>query len=331
MVCAQPHASTPDASRYPGGTARSNWHIEQGMTVFQQHFGQPPHGVWLSEGGISPDALALLQQHHIRWTASGEGVWRHSMQRSGHEIEGEEPRRALFQPNRYRDNTVRIFFRDDGLSDLIGFVYSGWNPTDAVADFVQHLLNIADFLGEEAGEHVVSVILDGENAWEYYPDNGFHFLNQLYTALSQHERINTLTLNAASQALEANELKAFCPGSWVYGSFSTWIGHDEKNRAWDYLVEAKHAYDRAMESGTLKPEQREKATQQLAICEGSDWFWWFGDHNPAESVSDFDRLFRQQLRRLYQLLGEAEPVTLDVPLSHGGGQAENAGTMRRNV
>ncbi len=331
MACAQPHASPPESASYPGGVARSNWHMEQGMAVFQQHFGQPPHGVWLSEGGISPDALELLQQHHIRWTASGEGVWRHSMQRCGLEVEGEEQRRALFMPNRYRDNSVRIFFRDDGLSDLIGFVYSGWNATDAVADFIQHLLNIADLLGEEADKHVVSVILDGENAWEYYPDNGFHFLDQLYAALSQHERINPLTPNSASHALEATQLQAFCPGSWVYGSFSTWIGHDEKNRAWDYLVEAKHAYDRIMQGDTLSAEQREKASRQLAICEGSDWFWWFGDHNPADSVSDFDRLFRLQLRQLYQLLGEAAPVTLDVPLSRGGGHAENAGTMRRNV
>ena len=331
MECAQPQAPSPEASHYPGGSDRSDWHMLQGVAIFQHHFGQTPNGVWLSEGGISPDALELLQKHNIRWTASGEGVWRHSRQHSQQESEGDEARRSLFTPNCYRDNTVQIFFRDDGLSDLIGFVYSNWDASDAVADFVQHLVNIADYLGEEAGNHVVSVILDGENAWEYYPDNGFHFLSQLYTALGQHQQLNPVTFEQASHALKPTELKEFCPGSWVYGSFSTWIGHDEKNRAWDYLVEAKHAYDRVMSEGKLSNEQRNRAVHQLAICEGSDWFWWFGDHNPADSVSDFDRLFRLQLKKLYQILGEAEPVCLDVPLSKGGGHAENAGTMRRNV
>ncbi len=117
----------------------------------------------------------------------------------------------------------------------------------------------------------------------------------------------------------------------MYGSFSTWIGSADKNRGWDYLVAAKQAFDETMLSGNLDDEQQQAAVQQLAICEGSDWFWWFGDYNPATSVSDFERLFREQLRHLYQLLGKTAPVHLDVPLSHGGGFAENAGTMRRNV
>ena len=73
------------------------------------------------------------------------------------------------------------------------------------------------------------------------------------------------------------------------------------------------------------------ATRQLGVCEGSDWFWWFGDYNPAGSVSDFDQLFRTQLRVLYRLIGVVPPTLLDEVLSHGGGIAANAGTMRRNV
>lgn len=77
------------------------------------------------------------------------------------------------------------------------------------------------------------------------------------------------------------------------------------------------------------PEKAGKLARQLAICEGSDWFWWFGDYNPADSVSDFDRLYRQQLRNLYEMLGEKAPPSLDRPISSGGGKAENSGTMRR--
>jgi len=119
-------------------------------------------------------------------------------------------------------------------------------------------------------------------------------------------------------------------GSWVYGSFSTWIGDKDKNAAWDLLVEAKMCFDRVVSSGVLSQQKLARATEQLAVCEGSDWFWWFGDFNPSDSVRDFDQLFRRHLIRLYQLLEKIPPQKLKNPVSHGGGDAENAGTMRRN-
>ncbi|MFT6836105.1 MAG: alpha-amylase/alpha-mannosidase (GH57 family), partial [Francisellaceae bacterium] len=120
-------------------------------------------------------------------------------------------------------------------------------------------------------------------------------------------------------------------GSWVYGSFSTWIGDKDKNAGWDLLVEAKQAYDKTISSGKISAKQAHLAVEQLAICEGSDWFWWFGDYNPSDSVKDFDELYRRHLKKLYTLLDLNCPKNLDIPLSGGGETAENAGTMRRNV
>jgi alpha-amylase/alpha-mannosidase (GH57 family) len=119
-------------------------------------------------------------------------------------------------------------------------------------------------------------------------------------------------------------------GSWVYGSFSTWIGEPDKNAGWDLLVDAKLTFDKVMASGKLSEEEIRLATEQLAVCEGSDWFWWFGDYNPSGSVKDFDQLFRRHLEKLFILLGEKPPEQLSIPLSYGGGDMENAGTMRRN-
>ena len=73
-------------------------------------------------------------------------------------------------------------------------------------------------------------------------------------------------------------------GSWVHGTLSTWIGDAAKNRAWDLLCQAKEDYDRVMQNMT-DPAQRASAGRQLALCESSDWFWWFGDYNPADAVS----------------------------------------------
>ncbi len=345
MRDALPDAPVPNAQMYPMGELRSRWHLEKGFEIFEHYFGMKPQGVWLSEGGVSSDALDLLQDYAIRWTASGEGVWRASCHKSGMHGDHITSKRALFQPYHLQSqlaelssssdissthNPVAMYFRDDGLSDMIGFKYSGLNADEAVQDFVGHLENIAGFLGDTAEEQVVSIILDGENAWEYYPDNGFAFLDQLYAALSSNDAFSMTTYADISTRLPMECLPVLSAGSWVYGSFSTWIGSEDKNRGWDYLVQAKVAYDGVLESGCLNVEQIKQATQQLAVCEGSDWFWWFGDYNASDSVSDFEQLYRQQLKRLYHCLELAAPDHLDIPLSQGSGTAEHAGTMRRN-
>jgi alpha-amylase/alpha-mannosidase (GH57 family) len=331
MRCAQPKDPMPEYTSYPGGTERSRWNIQRGIECFEHYFGIRPQGIWLSEGAISEDAIALIEEFDFKWTASGEGVWRSSIHLSDHDPEVIHSKRALFHSYQLKDYKPRIFFRDDGLSDLIGFEYSNRNSVEAANDLVQNLVNIADFLGDSAARHVVPIILDGENAWEYYPHNGYHFLNHLYQQLSNHKRIRTTCFSELVDMPMCHDLEELCAGSWVYGSFSTWIGQKDKNRAWDLLTEVKMAYDTVIEQGTLDDESLYKATKQLAICEGSDWFWWFGDVNPSGSVSDFDQLFRTQLKNLYELLRLSVPAVLDDAVSTGGGSAENAGTMVRNV
>ena len=331
MRCAQPDAPAPAYAGYPDGMERSRWHIQRGIECFEQYFGMRPEGIWLSEGAISEDAVTLVEEFGFKWTASGEGVWRNSMKLNTHDPDKVASKRALFHPYVLEGHEVRMFFRDDGLSDLVGFEYSKMNSVDAANDLVQNLVNIADFLGSSAYRHVVSVILDGENAWEYYPHNGHYFLDHLYLSLSNHKLINATTFSRLNEETKTHSLENLCAGSWVYGSFSTWIGEADKNRAWDRLVEAKKVFDDTVAAGILDEQELEIATRQLAICEGSDWFWWFGDKNPSGSVNDFDQLYRSQLKNLYKLLKLEAPANLDELLSKGGGKAENAGTMVRNI
>ena len=330
MGDALPEAPRPQHDAYPGGLERARWHMDRGLQVFARHFGHKPQGIWLSEGAVSADAVALLDEYDMSWTASGQAVWHGSCQRSG-KTEEMFCNRALYRPAQLSDGGCKLFFRDDGLSDLIGFQYKDWQADDAARDFCQHLENIANFLGDGVGGHVVTVILDGENAWEYYPNNAHYFLTAFYRALSRHPRVEMTTFgDALQQGAEPLTLSRLAAGSWVFGSFSTWIGEHDKNLGWDMLVEAKQAFDRARNSGSLSPEQLAIAEEQLAICEGSDWFWWFGDYNPADSVQDFELLYRQHLEKLYRVLGEPAPVSLTQPVSRGGGSMENSGTMRRN-
>ena len=229
------------------------------------------------------------------------------------------------------DDGPACFFRDEKLSDLIGFEYSKWHGADAVAHFISELERIHD---ETKGtEAVVSVILDGENAWEYYPYNGFYFLSGLYKALAAHPLIRMTTFSEYLNSHESNQgavLPGVTAGSWVYGTFSTWIGDPAKNAAWDLLCDAKRTLDLIEASGKLTQAKLEEVYAQLAICESSDWFWWFGDYNPGHTVASFDQLYRDNLKRLYRLLDVETPLMLDEPICHGDGNVvEAGGTMRR--
>jgi alpha-amylase/alpha-mannosidase (GH57 family) len=326
---AWPDVQLPLADGYPGGMERARWHIERGLQVFEHYFGFRPRGCWPSEGSVSTATLALLEESGFRWVASGENVLRNSLTRAG-QPPAEKGGHWLHRPYHLTEQTVASFFRDDGLSDLIGFTYSDWHADDAVANLVHHLETIADTCGGHQ-DCVVSIILDGENAWEYYPQNGYYFLTALYRTLSDDPRFDLTTFSSVLEQTPVEaELPALVAGSWVHGTFSTWIGDPDKNRGWEMLCEAKQAFDRAMRDGLVAPENVAAVEHQLAVCEGSDWAWWFGDYNPADTVRDFDTLYRTHLANLYQMMGVSPPEYLSHAFSHGGGGAPaTGGVMRR--
>ncbi len=324
---ALPTASLPLLSAYPGGEERVRWHIEQGVTTFKRHFGYKPQGCWPSEGGLSMAALKALGEQGFQWTATGESVWRHSATAAGFEA-GKRRSEMFFRPYRFGKLPINCFFRDDGLSDLVGFTYADWHGDDAVNNLVHHLESVADTTAGDS-DALVPIILDGENAWEYYPYNGYFFLNALYTKLASHPRIELTTFSDyLASGGKAATLPKLVAGSWVYGTFSTWVGDKDKNRAWDMLGEVKRAFDAARTSGYLVGDQLAAAERQLAVCEGSDWFWWFGDYNPGATVSDFEHLYRLHLSNLYHMIGEEPPDYLTHVISHGGGEPNHGGTMR---
>jgi alpha-amylase/alpha-mannosidase (GH57 family) len=317
----------PAHARYPGGEERARWHIEAAVRTFTRAFGAAPAGCWPAEGAISERTLQLLASAGgFRWAASSTGVLRGSLL-LGDAQAADDP---LSYNRSYRPPGAALdcFFRDDRLSDLIGFTYATWRGDDAAANLAGELTQLAQRY--PAGGHAVLIALDGENAWEHYPFNGYYFLQSLYAALSSNPRIELLTMSQLqARGLEARPLGRVMAGSWVYGSLSTWMGDPAKNRAWDLLCAAKEAFDGA--AGGLAAAQRAAAERQLALCESSDWFWWFGDYNPAEAVSQFDQLYRRQLVTLYRTLGLAAPAQLEQPISSGtsSSTAEHGGVMRR--
>ena len=250
---AMPDVELPNLAFYPGGEARARWHIRKAIASFEEHFGTRPQGCWPSEGAISEETIKILEEEGFRWAASGQQVLHTSLTAS---IDGQPLREQwLHSPYRLHEGKLNCFFRDDGLSDLIGFTYADWHADDAVGNLIQHLETIAEANGKDP-DRIVSIIMDGENAWEYYPRNGSYFLTALYERLVQHPRLELTTFSAymARCKTPSPALSRLVAGSWVYGTFSTWIGDPDKNRGWDMLGEAKAVYDKR---GCIRAIERE--------------------------------------------------------------------------
>lgn len=321
---AMPDAPLPDLENYPGGEERVKWHIKQGIETFKGFFDFAPQGCWPSEGAVSKATLKVLSDSGFSWAATGGQVLRNSLN-----VLPNMSETSIHHPFQVDGTAIPCFFRDDGLSDLIGFEYSKWHADDAVADLVKHIETIA---GHESPDSVISIIMDGENAWEYFPENGNHFLTALYKRLAEHPDIELTTFSEClGEKVEIKQLPQLMAGSWVYGTFSTWIGDTDKNRGWDMLGDVKKCFDQVLASGRLSKEQITEAEFQLAVCEGSDWFWWFGDYNPGEAVSSFEKQFRLNLANLYRLLGERPPAYLSLSFTQGSGAPAMGGTMRKGT
>jgi alpha-amylase/alpha-mannosidase (GH57 family) len=319
---AQPGVRLPRELTYPGGAERAAWHMQEALRVFTRVFGRAPTGCWPSEGAISGPALKVIEQHGLQWIATSSNVLRGCLR----EAAGHNPElNAWAAPG----NALQLYFRHDELSDLIGFSYSKWHGDDAVRHFVGELERVARETAGRPGA-LALIALDGENAWEHYPFNGYYFLKGLYAALADHPTLELTTLSdCAARAPARPQLPQVVAGSWVHGTLATWIGDRDKNAGWDLLVAAKHAADEVLADVATTPDARRAIERQLALCESSDWFWWFGDYNPFEAVRDFDRLFRHQLSSLYHLLGREAPEALAHALSVGRGAPEGGGVMRR--
>ncbi|MGZ8756307.1 MAG: glucodextranase DOMON-like domain-containing protein, partial [Acidimicrobiia bacterium] len=209
---------------------------------------------------------------------------------------------------------------DVRLSDLIGFEYSGMSGTAAAEDFLGRLERIRDSLDMRAATdsgrpYVVSVILDGENAWENYPDDGKEFLDALYTALTETEWIETITPSAyLERFVEPEVIDQVFPASWFQPNFATWIGEEEEAVAWDYLYRVRQDLRQAEQSGDYDAGTLEAAYHKMLFAEGSDWFWWYGADQDSGNDAYFDGAFRELLGQVYDALGQERPTFVSVPI-----------------
>lgn len=300
-------------------------HLTKSVEMYTALFGQAPVGLWPGEGAVSQDVVPLIADAGYQFMQTGEPVLARSLgigefTRDSNETVTQAD--DLYRP--YYVSTedgakVAVFFRDGTLSDKIGFTYSSLPGEEAAADLMQRLENIRQqFIDQNvAGPHIVNIILDGENAWEYYPNDGADFLNSLYTKLNESETIKTVTPSEyLAMFPEQRELDHLFSGAWFSPNYDTWIGESEETLAWNYLGQVRDDLDAyaASHQDAASEEAIAQAFDYMYLAEGSDWFWWYGADQDSGVDGYFDTGFRALLAKVYESLGEPVPAFVNAPI-----------------
>jgi alpha-amylase/alpha-mannosidase (GH57 family) len=295
--------------------------VRSAVQLYESLFGSKLTGMWPSEGSVSDEVIPLLAKEGIKWIATDQEIYFASagMPADSKTTPASGNLSGLYRPYRVGgDNaSVGIIFRDHYLSDRIGFVYQSWDPEKAAADFLGELHNRAGAAMQGGNpDPVVSIILDGENAWEYYQNDGIDFLKALYSQIEADKSIETvLPQELFEDSSEMQKLPHLFAGSWINHNFRVWIGHEEDNRAWDLL---KLTRDRLVvfleHHADLDPAKREMAWKEIYIAEGSDWCWWYGDEHQTAQFHLFDQLFRKHLQNVWEIIDTPPPVELAQPI-----------------
>ncbi|MBN2620008.1 hypothetical protein JXB22_02875 [candidate division WOR-3 bacterium] len=294
-----PNLSIPFVFQHPED-ARAQ--IMKGVEIYEQHFECKPRGMWPSEGSVCQEMIPMLRDAGIEWIATDEEILGRSIDFSLRRDEKGVPNRAdlLYKP--WKDNDIHVLFRDHVLSDRIAFVYNQWDQKKATEDFIEKIQHIKSSL-PAFDQFIIPVILDGENAWESFDNDGTVFLESLYEGLSTHG-IKTTTISGFLAEHQTNAtLQNLFPGSWIGANFNIWIGHTEDHAAWKIVHDLREILVR-------RNIDDPAIWDRLYILEGSDWYWWFGEEHFSAVAEVFDELFRLNAIWIYKKIGEEPPPEL---------------------
>ncbi len=298
-----PGVPLPPRFRYPQDARRQ---LSMARDYIAQNFGVAPVGLWPSEGSVSDEAFTIAAELGFEWAATDNGVLNRTLGR-GVGVEG------LYRPYRWRQQgrSLGLLFRDHFMSDLIGFVYSKMDAGAAADDFLRRIRENCGGILHSGRDALVPIILDGENAWEYYDRNGRQFLREVYRRISDDGGMRAVTVAEALRLLPAEPLERIFPGSWINANFDVWIGAEEDNKAWAQLLRARETFEAAT---AASDEQRRMAMEELLIAEGSDWCWWYGPEHDSANRVEFDQLYRSHLANVYRFLNLTPPEELSRPI-----------------
>lgn len=320
-----PGATHPPRFAHPED---ADLHIERALTGYGEWFGRAPRGMWLAEGAISSSALCRLEGTGLQWVATDEGV----LARSGRWGYDTTRPDVLCTPYRLANASPAaptVLFRAHQLSDEIGFRFGQCTDASAAAaSLVAHVHSEYASRVRPDDDSLLTIALDGENAWGGYERDGRPFLRALYRLLADDADLMTVTPAEYLHGNPARGVRAHPPetqpqvhelftGSWIDESGSaagvdlgTWIGEPEENSAWEMLGVARDRVDAAGGLQVLFP----RALQALLSAEGSDWFWWLGADQDSGDDAAWDSLFRAHLQDIFRHQGWPLPPLFHQPI-----------------
>lgn len=304
-----PYVPLPTRFRYPQD---AEVQLKRAQHYMKSQLDRVPTGLWPSEGSVSDEALRIAADLGFQWFATDNGVLARTL---GHPAGIDQ----TYRPWRWKQDgrEMRCIFRDHLLSDLVGFVYSRMDPLQAASHFLDRIRDNCRGMLARGESPLVPIILDGENAWEYYEKSGRPFLRELYRQIAKDPNIAALTVSEALERVNDPVLDHIFPGSWINANFDVWIGAEEDNQAWEYLLRARQTYDRVIqgpEGVSLSEERKKLAFEELLVAEGSDWNWWYGPEHDSANRPEFDQLYRDHLANVYRGLGLNPPEELSRPI-----------------
>jgi alpha-amylase/alpha-mannosidase (GH57 family) len=283
----------------------ARWQVAEAVKFYKDNFGCDVKGIWPAEGSVAPSMVPLLAEQNIGYFATDEEILAQTLGKPADRLAGFL--NDLYQP--YKTRNLSVIFRDQYLSNLIGFQYQRWKPADAVDHLINEIKAGARRVPQEAP--LVSIILDGENPWEHYANNGIEFLKILYERLSNDADIETVRISDyLARHPPVRELDTIYAGSWINHNFAIWVGHQEDRQAWEYLTQTRAIINEHKARG-LDKSVLAQVMESVYIAEGSDWFWWFGHEHSSALDDQFDLLFRKHLMNVYRILGVNVPEYLN--------------------
>ena len=298
-------------------------HVSRGLDEAERLLGQRPTGMWPGEGAVAQLVMNVFGSQGVEWVATGEDVLAKtlgigSFTRDNDDLVQEADTLYGMYEAQTSGDGVAMFFRDVVLADRIGFEYSGTDAAAAADDFMARLSDINDALdaADVDGPKVVTIVVDGENAWEHYPNDGIDFLNAVYSRLSDAEFVRTVTPSEllAEHPDALTPLPDVYPASWFQPNYATWIGEEEEATAWDYLFRVRSDFGEAQRSGAYDDLIIDEAYRTMLFAEGSDWFWWYGADQDSGDDGYFDRAYRELLGQVYDILGIERPEFVTIPI-----------------
>lgn len=279
------------------------WHLNKAKEIFKQTFGYIPSGSWPSEGSVSESVVSLYGKEGFKWIGADEAILFKSLNTDYVSYDMiKNQRHIIYRP--YEFNGVDIFFRDRNFSDMLSFVYQGWDDAAfAVNDLMEHFKRTHNFAKDIFKERVITIIMDGENAWEYYKNNGVDFLENLYRALEKSDVLESETPSGFLKKHTGRRLERLASGSWINGDFGVWIGSKKNNNYWNILRRTRDLIEKCK----VGLADSETIRNYFYLIEGSDWFWW----NTFDDVSgEFKNIFFSYVEEIYRMLGKKPPARI---------------------